>query len=492
MKLYFLWQIVQLSTLVSSQHHDDLHIRTPSFSIHGSLASENVRRFAGIPYAEPPVGSNRFRPPVTKKPYTTLHNATSFGPSCLQYDTGAPSLGDYLPAQRPNSGQSEDCLNLNIWTPRATNLTNCELLPVMIWIPGGALLSGGSSAPNYDGTSFVENQNIILVSINYRVNIFGFPAAAALDGRHHNVGLLDQRAAVEWLYNNIYAFGGDAKRMTLFGQSAGASSTDFFSYAWWNDPLVNGLIIQSGAVGDNDVTYSQGTSNFTYVAGQVGCGNLTKDEELACMQSTDSDTILAVYETYNATANGGRSLGFGASADEETIFSNFSSRRARGLVAKLPAIIGTTENEWASLYSPFSAAAPNQTTLDTLTNSVFSCPAAVSSNFRAGFGLPVYRYRYFGEFPNLNPLPWLGAYHAAEIPVVFGTSSLSGEDTEREKELSKWMQGAWAAFAKDPVGGLEGYGWPRYVQGKDTLVLLGREEGTVEVGSAEEFDAVCE
>lgn len=328
--------LLAFASAAYNTHDDDLSIRTPSFSILGSLSTSNVRRFAGIPYAEPPTGGNRFRPPVTKKPYTDLLNTTSFGPSCLQYDTGAPGLSDYLPAQVPDSGQSEDCLTLNIWTPRAQKLKEGgELLPVMIWIPGGALLNGGSSAPNYDGTSFVENQNVLLVSMNYRVNIFGFPAAAALDGSHHNVGLLDQRMAVEWLYNNIYAFGGDAKRMTLFGQSAGASSTDFFSYAWWYDPLVSGLIIESGAVGNNKVTYSEGTSNFSYVASQVGCGGLGKDEELKCMQATNAETILKVYEAYNATENSGRSLGFGASVDEETIFSNFSDRRARGLVAKL-------------------------------------------------------------------------------------------------------------------------------------------------------------
>lgn len=490
--LQLVWFAFLTPTLGSYNNNaDDLHINTSSFSLFGSLTSANVRRFAGIPYAEPPTGSNRFRPPVTRKPNTTPFNATSFGPSCLQYDTGAPGLSDYLPAQVPHSGQSEDCLRLNIWTPRDSSLKDGELLPVMIWIPGGALLNGGSSAPNYDGTSFVENQKIILISMNYRVNIFGFPAAAALDGIHHNVGLLDQRLAVEWFYNNIYAFGGDAKRMTLFGQSAGASSTDFFSYAWWNDPLVSGLIIQSGAVGNNKVTYSEGTSNFSYVASQVGCGDLGKDEELKCMQGLDAGKILKIYETYNATENEGKSLGFGASVDEETIFSNFSDRRARGLVAKLPVIIGNTDNEYASLYSPFTVHGPNDTEIEQLSNATFACPAAVSSNFRAEFGVPTYRYRYFATFPNLNPFPWLGAYHSVEIPIVFGTSHFSGPDTDAEKEFSRYMQGAWAAFAKDPAKGLEAYGWPRYAVGTESLVLLGKNNVTMQVGNAAEYDAVC-
>ncbi|KAF2258223.1 alpha/beta-hydrolase [Lojkania enalia] len=470
---------------------DDLLVQTSSFSVQGTLASDSVRKFLGVPYAEPPLGFLRFRPPVTKQPYDSTLDATAFGPSCLQYDTGAPSVGtEYFPASQIRSGESEDCLTLNIWTPRQDRID--ESLPVMIWIPGGALLNGGSSPLNYDGTSFVENQNVIIVTINYRVNIFGFPAAAALDGRHHNVGLLDQRMAVEWVFNHIHAFGGNPTRMTLFGQSAGGSSTDFYSYAWYDDPLVDGFIIQSGAVGNTQITYSDGTSNFSYVAEQVGCGSEDKDEEFRCMQKADAETILEVYETYSATENGGMSLGFGASVDEETIFSNWTERRERGLVANRPALIGNTNNEYASLYSPFTLEGPNQTEIHELSKTVFECPAAIASAARVQLGILTWRYWYFGIFPNLNPLPWLGAYHSSEIPIVFGTSNFSGQDTEVEIGLSKYMQGAWAAFAKDPEHGLEEYGWPQYDVGGQTLVLLGRDNATTaEFGNPSSYDQGC-
>lgn len=301
----------------------------------------------------------------------------------MQYDTGAPSVfSEYLPGFDVDVGMSEDCLTLNIWTPRGKSLNSDAQLPVLMWIPGGALLNGGSAVPYTDGSSIVDAyQDVIVVSINYRVNIFGFPAAAALDGTHHNVGLLDQRKAVEWVYDNIWAFGGNASRITLFGQSAGASSTDFFSYAWFYDPLVAGFIIQSGAVGNGPVTYSSGTSNFSFVAEQVGCGSSNKDEEFKCMQGKDSNEILKIYETYNATEHEGRSLGFGASVDEETIFSNWTDRRARGLIARRPALIGNCDNDYSSLYSPYNGSAPNQTAVDELTDSYFNCRAAIASQY---------------------------------------------------------------------------------------------------------------
>lgn len=251
----------------------------------------------------------------------------------MQYDTGAPSVfKEYLPGQRISVGMSEDCLTLNIWTPPDCEID--ELLPVMIWIPGGALVSGGAAVPNTNGARFVAAQKMVMVTLNYRVNIFGFPGAAGLDGRHVNPGLLDQRKAVEWVYANIALFGGDPEKMTLFGQSAGGSSTDFWTYAWPNDPLVRGFIIMSGAVGNNQFAMNR-TQNFTYVAEQVGCGELSKDAELRCMQEVNGTEILEVYNTYNASENEGRMLAFGAMADEETIFANWTERRERGLISNL-------------------------------------------------------------------------------------------------------------------------------------------------------------
>ena len=329
--------LASLAFASASEFTDELRISSLNFSVQGSYAtnvSSTVRQFLGIPYAEPPIGEHRFRPPVTKKPYHDVLNATAFGPSCMQYDDGSPSVfSEFLHSTQLTVGMSEDCLTLNIWTPPEDEIGD-ELLPVMIWIPGGALVSGGAAVPNYNGARFVSAQKMLMVTINYRVNIFGFPGAAGLDGRHLNPGLLDQRKAVEWIYENIALFGGDPEKMTLFGQSAGGSSTDFWTYAWPNDPLVRGFIVMSGAVGNHQFALNR-TENFTYVAEQVGCGGLDKDDELDCMQKANGSDIIQIYDKYNATANGGRSLAFGAMADEETIPSNWTERRERGLVSRL-------------------------------------------------------------------------------------------------------------------------------------------------------------
>ncbi|KAF4448610.1 alpha beta-hydrolase [Fusarium albosuccineum] len=473
----FIWGI--LASLVSGRdlnRSNELLIHSPNFSVRGSYAanvSTPVRQFLGIPYAEPPVGQHRFKSPKTKTPYQETLNATAFGSVCMQYDTGAPSVfSEYLPGQRVSVGMSEDCLTLNIWAPQASDIGD-ELLPVLIWIPGGALVSGGSAVPNTNGARFVESQKMIIISLNYRANIFGFPGAAGLDGRHLNPGLLDQRKAVEWIYDNIAYFGGDPTKMTLFGQSAGGSSTDFWTYAWPDDPLVRGFIVMSGAVGNNQFAMNR-TDNFTYVTEQIGYGDMSKDDELRCIQETNGTEIIEVYNKYNASENEGAMLAFGAMADDETIFTNWTERRDRGLVSRLPMLIGSTSNDYSSLYSPFDGSAPNQTEVGLLTDEVFNCRARIASQARHNLNSSIWRYRYYGEWPNLNPLPWLGAYHASDIPMVFGTSDLyGGSNTPEEADWSKYMQAAWAAFTKDPKHGLTRLGWPRYNEDEKTLVKLG-------------------
>lgn len=157
----------------------------------------------------------------------------------------------------------------------------------------------------------MRDHRVIVVSVNYRLNIFGFPNAQALGNENLDPGLMDQRKAVEWVYQNIHSFGGDANRMILFGQSAGSMSVDKYIYAYPTDPLVSGFIAQSGladsSIGAPD---PQGT-NFTYVASQLGCtSSPDKDKIFSCMQQANATDVIQVYNNYNASDNGGASLGF--------------------------------------------------------------------------------------------------------------------------------------------------------------------------------------
>jgi carboxylesterase type B len=209
---------------------------------------------------------------------------------------------------------------------------------------------------------------------SYRLNIFGYPNAAALDGRNLNPGLLDHRKAVEWVYNNIQAFGGDPNRMILFGQSAGGMAVDKYAYAYPEDPIVRGFVAQSGTApggSSNDLS----NSNFTYLATQVGCTSDKKDELFSCMQKANATAIIEVLNKYNATANGGKSLSFNPAPDNVTSFSNYTDRQLRGRFAKLPTLLSQVDNEGASLVA-YNPAGPNQNAVDAFTRNIATCPDA--------------------------------------------------------------------------------------------------------------------
>ncbi|OSS52963.1 hypothetical protein B5807_02591 [Epicoccum nigrum] len=470
----------------------DLLVQTNEFAVQGVSwpNTTGVSFWGAIPYAEPPIESLRFRPPVTKRSSNATIDGSWFGPSCIQYNNGQKTVySEYLTGflLSPGQAQSEDCLTLNIWAPAGAK--KGEKLPVMIWIHGGGFTSGGSASPYKYGDRLAKQQNVIVVAMNYRLNIFGFPNAAALDNRNLNPGLLDQRKAVEWTHANIASFGGNPDQMILFGQSAGGMAVDKYTYAYPEDPIVRGFIAQSGAaVGGSSSDFAH--SNFTYLAGQVGCGQAGDDALFACMQKANASTIISVLNTYNATQNGGRSLSFQPAADNSTSFSNYTDRALRGRFARLPTLFSQVDNEGASLVS-YVPTGPNQSAVDAFTRSIATCPQAQGALARRTFGVPVWRARYFGEWPNLNPLPWLHAYHSSDIPMVFGTSNLRGADTEAERATSGYMQGAWAAFARDPEHGLEKW-WPKYDPAGETLVKLGVGNDTgVVFGRGDEFDGLC-
>ena len=196
-----------------------------------------LNKFLGIPYAKPPIGTRRFRKPEPIAPFSSPLDASTFGPACHQLRT--PLLENLI----RNITQSEDCLYLNIYAPGRL-ATNNNLYPTMIWIHGGGFVIGSSNG--YDSGPLSLSGDVVVVTINYRLNVFGFLSTYDNDTRG-NMGLFDQHLAIRWIHDNIQAFGGDPNRITIFGESAGSASVAFQIIYPGNKGLVHRAIAESGS-----------------------------------------------------------------------------------------------------------------------------------------------------------------------------------------------------------------------------------------------------
>lgn len=310
-----------------AKHHDcssaPLTVKTKAGKVTGFIneTAPNVRQWLGVPYAEPPLGKLRFMPPKPKKHFGHL-KTQAYEPSCMQQLSNSKTVyTEVIPEFLINGGQSEDCLYVNIYAPLRPV---AEDLPVFVYIPGGGFTGGGADSVYKIPDKWIErSQTHIVVIMNYRVNIFGFPNAEA---QRLNAGLLDQRLVVEYVRDNIAAFGGDPEKVTLWGQSAGGSSVSLYGYAWHEDPIVTGLIADSGAA---DRGNSPSTTAFPTFAGFVGCGDLAPKKQLACMQKVDA------LEIQDTLSFGNTGAGFRPGADNVTAFADYTLRWEQGLVADL-------------------------------------------------------------------------------------------------------------------------------------------------------------
>ncbi|KAH8902371.1 alpha/beta-hydrolase [Coniochaeta sp. PMI_546] len=461
----------------------DLTVRTTTGTYTALLEDSlpNVRQFRNIPYALAPTGSRRWRPPVAVPPSNQHHYAYSFPPSCPQYlpaplsvwNTNISDFSIDVAGQSHFAGTfaqttAEDCLSLAVWAPR--NLTSESNLPVILFLPGGSFQRGGVEVPYQIPAGWVQRSGRhIAVTANYRVNIMGFPSfARGLEDQ--NPGLLDARMALEWVYANIGSFGGDRDRITLWGQSAGAVVADMLAYAWPDEPLAAGLFLQSGSAnvpGGTSASPDPRYSNFTFVARNLGCDFPDDGQaELSCMQRVPVARIINFVGGY--TDNGTTpALAFKSVNDGRTGFGNYTARAEQGKLARIPTLISTTANEEASLWKyPVQnvAAGPNMTAVDKATVDIFVCLAANATDARAALGVTTYRYQYAGNFSNLTPLPWLGAYHAADIPLLMGSYERPGPATGFEKQVAETMQDYLLAFVEDPEDGLRKKGWAPHTE----------------------------
>ncbi|KAJ4480140.1 alpha/beta-hydrolase [Lentinula aciculospora] len=281
-----------------SQSLLDLNLTSGRFR--GISTANGTEKWLGIPYATPPIGSFRFKAPTPLvKPLSPLQDASAFGNACPQRpgDLGAP--------------MSEDCLFLNVWRPR--NTSPAANLPVLVWIHGGAYTDGAASEAQYDPTriitrSIAVNKPIIFVSINYRVNTFGFLASSLVAPEDLDAGLLDQRMAFEFVQDNIAAFGGDPSKVTIWGQSAGAGSVESHLLYPSSRPLFRAGMADSSTgpfkSSPPAVTYDKTGLPFDRLLKATGCA--FGPQALSCLQDITFETLLNISNTLISEALNGQ------------------------------------------------------------------------------------------------------------------------------------------------------------------------------------------
>ncbi|KAH6713612.1 carboxylesterase [Leptodontidium sp. MPI-SDFR-AT-0119] len=478
-------------------------VKTSSGPVTGHASSKfpEVSVYLGIPFGQAPVGDLRFAAPV-KFVGTSPINGSAFGNTCPQL----PGSGASAPTPEAiafsnvtavglelfgtiSGGRttSEDCLSLNIWTkPQSGEKKKA----VMIYIYGGGFSAGSSATAVYEGSTLAEQKDIIIVTFNYRTSILGFPGNP---NGQNNLAFLDQRLAIEWVRDNIANFGGDPARITLFGQSAGGASTDYLTYAYPSDPIVTGIIAQSGTVFAFGLPYPADiiAANWFTVTEAVGCGNASTHatELLDCMRTADVDSIMAAVPT---TALYALLSPFGPSVDDKIVFANYTNETP----ASIPVLVGSNDYEAGMFRTQLALGgiAFADSDWDEMNLSSYTCPTGQRANASILANNPTWRYRFHAIFPNINISSEGGAYHGAELTLLFGTESQLEPSTAEEDAFAEYLKGAWVAFAKDPVAGLSTYegGWPMYDPAGETLVRLGFENqvGT-NLAFPELFDAGC-
>jgi para-nitrobenzyl esterase len=459
--------------------------------------ASGVHIFRGIPFAQPPVGDLRWKPPVPAEGWKGVRQAVTFGSRCTQH----PVFGDM---NFPN-GMSEDCLYLNVWTPAGTGKSEAAL-PVLLYFYGGGFVAGDSSEPRYDGESLAK-RGIVFVSANYRLGLFGFLAHPDLtkESPHHasgNYGLLDQAAALQWVAQNIAAFGGDPKRVTIGGESAGSISVSALMVSPLSKDLIHGAIGESGSIlsGLRAVPHAEAEKQGLDFAKSTGATSI------ATLRAMKTEQL------FEATSKDGPGR-FSLTVDGYFLTEPPVSSFIAGKQAQVPLLVGWNSGEmtWAALFegadpTPENYAAAVRKLYGDRAGEVLKLyPASTSAEVidsatdlatdrfiaygtwkwfdlhtQTG-GSPVYRYYFARPRPAMTAAmgdaapglaggvirgadakahaapPTHGAVHSAEIEYALGNLSTNKVYawTPDDYKVSELMQEYFANFVKkgDPNGG---------------------------------------
>ncbi len=462
-------------------------------AIRGAAAARNadVMAFKGIPYAAPPVGDLRWRPPAPVIGWQGVRDASASGPICVQ------SGGQDVP-------QDEDCLLLNVWAPRETS----EPRPVLFWIHGGGYTGGSGSTAIYDGTRLAAD-GAVVVTINYRLNVFGFLAHPALSaasphGASGNYGLLDMVAALEWVRDNIAAFGGDPGRVTIFGESAGGGAVMSVMLVPQAGGLFHGAIGQSNWINGWDRQLETAEAQGVRVAAALGIAEDAEDP-LAAMRAAGAADVLAASNADAGSPFMRTGNVWAPNVDGWVVPDDPLAMYRAGGQHAVPLITGLNGNEGSLMtrgmdvpdagafetyvrsvypeladamlahYDASSPAAAKAAVDKVVHDLYFAGPVRAHAEAQAAAGAPTWLY----HFTHVPPTAWgaaLGSHHAAELVYVFGTLARRDEGGERplgltpvgdytdtDTALSATMRAYWVQFAATGDPNREGLPpWPAF------------------------------
>lgn len=443
----------------------------------------DVRVFKGIPYAAPPVGPLRWKPPQPPAPAKTGLKVTEFGPVCMQPVSPVKSI-----YSQDLGTQSEDCLSLNVWTPK-----DAKGAPVLVWIHGGALVGGSSKEALYDGAAMAR-RGVIVVSINYRLGVFGYLAhpelsAESKDGISGNYGLLDQIAALQWVRTNIRSFGGDPANVTIAGESAGGLSVMYLMAS----PPARGLfaraIAQSAYMISTPVLKEKAVGEASAEEAGLKLAKTLQKPNIALLRAMDARTLadaapMAGFQPF-AAVDGKilpRQLVEMFDRGEQApvpVLAGFNSGEIRSLTFLIPPVPGSAEayenaireryGDLAEAYlTLYPSTALRESMLANTRDALYGWTAERLVRKQEALGIPSFLYFFDHGYPSMETAR-LHGFHASELPYVFGTLERTPAlwpripSTPGETALSEAMLDYWTSFAKSgrPVAA-HAAAWPAY------------------------------
>lgn len=461
-------------------HHPT--VAAPAGTVVGR-AEGAIRVFKGIPYALPPIGAARWRPPRPLLPWSGVREAYAFGPAAVQAPSRHGSIYSlYVDGPPP---MSEDCLTLNIWSP-----DGAQGAPVFVWIHGGALTTGASCEPMYDGAKLAA-QGIVVVSFNYRLGVLGWLAHPDLSadspfGISGNYGLLDQIEALSWVQCNIAAFGGDPHNVTIAGESAGALSVMYLMAS----PAARGLfakaIAQSAYMVSTPALKEQCFGTPSAEETGIALAATLGTPDIEALRAMDARALVGAAPAAGYAPWGAidgvllpRQLVDVFDRGEQApvpLLAGFNSGEIRSLRFLAPPVPATSDlyesiirERYRDRADAFLALYPSvdvaESVLAAPRDALYGWTAERLVRQQTALGQPTFLYFFDHGYPSADAAD-LHAFHASEVPYVFGSGTTSVwpkiPDTEEERRFSALMREYWASFARDGVPSADAAPWPEF------------------------------